>query len=199
MSTPPLTNLILGVDLDGVCADFYARIREIAAEWFEVPLASLTPDVRYGLREWGIETQEQYDSLHRFAVTQRDLFKTVPMIPGARKYLRKLSNEGVRIRVITSRLSIRYFHNLAVTQTTDWLDKHGIPYWDLCFLRDKEHAGATVYIDDSPVNITSLRSQGLHAICFANSTNTTIGPPRVESWEQAYDLVHKFWSGQFQL
>jgi|GEM_PF-5319224 len=31
-------------------------------------------------------------------------------------------------RVITSRLSIRYFHNLAMTQTTEWLDSNGIPY-----------------------------------------------------------------------
>jgi hypothetical protein len=34
----PLEGLILGVDLDGVCADFYARMREVAAEWFERPL-----------------------------------------------------------------------------------------------------------------------------------------------------------------
>ena len=123
-----LQGLILGVDLDGVCADFYARMREIAAEWFERKISDLTPDVTYGLRQWGIKTDAEYDSLHRFAVTQRDLFKTSPMIPGARAYLRKLSNEGVRIRIITSRLSIRYFHHTAVTQTTDWLDAHGIPY-----------------------------------------------------------------------
>jgi len=28
--------IVLGVDLDGVCADFYGHIREVAAEWFEV-------------------------------------------------------------------------------------------------------------------------------------------------------------------
>ena len=30
--------VVLGIDLDGVCADFYARMREIAAEWFEVDI-----------------------------------------------------------------------------------------------------------------------------------------------------------------
>jgi hypothetical protein len=39
------------------------------------------------------------------------------MIPGARRYLRRLSEEGARIRIITHRLAIRYFHNGAVTQT----------------------------------------------------------------------------------
>jgi hypothetical protein len=118
-------------------------MREIAAEWFERPLQELTPDVSYNLPEWGISSLEEYESLHRFAVTERGLFKTAPMIPGARRCLRLLSNEGARIRIITRRLQIRYFHALAVTQTTDWLDANGIPYWDLCFMKGKEQVGAT--------------------------------------------------------
>ena len=122
--------LVLGVDLDGVCADSYGRMREIAAEWFERPLDSLTADVSYGLPEWGLR-EDEYESLHRFAVTERDLFNTVPMIPGARRVLRALSSEGFRIRIITHRLFIRYFHELAVSQTIrqtiHWLDHHGIP------------------------------------------------------------------------
>ena len=35
--------IVIGVDLDGVCADFYARMREIAAEWFERDISELTP------------------------------------------------------------------------------------------------------------------------------------------------------------
>ena len=62
---------VLGVDLDGVCANFYARMREIAAEWFERDVESLTLDVDYGLRAWGIQSPDEYASLHRFAVTQR--------------------------------------------------------------------------------------------------------------------------------
>ncbi|HUF41669.1 MAG TPA: 5'-nucleotidase, partial [Verrucomicrobiae bacterium] len=96
-----LKNIIIGVDLDGVCADFLGRMREIAAEWLERNLDDLTPEVSYGLREWGIKNHEQYNSLHRFAVTQRELFKTAPMIPGARRYLRQLSDDGARIRIIT--------------------------------------------------------------------------------------------------
>ena len=84
-SVRELNGIILGVDLDGVCSDFYARMREIAAEWFERPLEELPTDVSYGLREWGVADGDQYQSLHRFAVTQRNLFRTSPMIPGARK------------------------------------------------------------------------------------------------------------------
>ncbi|HHE31099.1 MAG TPA: 5'-nucleotidase, partial [Chlorobaculum parvum] len=34
---PEQRNIVIGVDLDGVCADFYGRMRQIAAEWFERP------------------------------------------------------------------------------------------------------------------------------------------------------------------
>ena len=91
-----LDGLILGVDLDGVCSDFYGRMREVAAEWFERPVDELPMQVSYGLPEWGVKGTEQYESLHRFAVTQRNLFKTSPMIPGARKVLRLLSDERSR-------------------------------------------------------------------------------------------------------
>ena len=49
--------IVLGVDLDGVCADFYARMREIAAEWLEVGIETLTTDVSYGLTEWASVTR----------------------------------------------------------------------------------------------------------------------------------------------
>jgi hypothetical protein len=80
VSNTPLANVILGVDLDGVCADFYRRMREIASEWFEKPIDDLPKEVSYGVPEWGVKTKEEYESLHRFAVTQRELFKTSPMI-----------------------------------------------------------------------------------------------------------------------
>jgi 5'(3')-deoxyribonucleotidase len=190
-----LKNIIIGVDLDGVCADFLGRMREIAAEWLECSLEDLTPEVSYGLREWGIQNLEQYNSLHRFAVTQRELFKTAPMIPGARRYLRQLSDDGARIRIITHRLFIHFFHKTAVEQTIDWLDRHGIPYWDLCFMKEKEQVGADVYIDDSPGNVEQLRDKGLYTICFANSTNKNIDEPRAVSWEHVYQQVVE-WAAQ---
>lgn len=134
--------IVLGIDLDGVCANFYVRMREIAAEWFEVDIKTLTEFPSYGLEEWGIQDTGQYEHLHRFAVAQRQLFSTVPPIPGARSTLRRLSDEGYRIRIITHRLFIHFFHQAAVSQTIEWLDAHGIPYWDLCFMKDKDQVGA---------------------------------------------------------
>ena len=181
--------MILGIDLDGVCADFYARMREIAAEWFERNINDLTSSPSYGLEEWGVHNRAQYNSLHRFAVLQRDLFMTAPPIPGARRYLRRLSDEGARIRIITHRLYVYFLHRISVEQTVGWLDNHGIPYWDLCFMRDKDQVGADIYIDDAPDNVETLRAAGLYTICFGNSTNVHVEQPRAEHWEQVYELI----------
>lgn len=187
----PVEGKILAVDLDGVCVDFYGRMREIAAEWLERPISELTTEVSYGLPAWGIDAKREYTSLHRYAVTQKALFETVPMIPGARRYLRKLSDEGIRIRIVTHRLFIRFFHNLAVSQAIGWLDRHGIPYWDLCFMKDKAQVGADIYVEDTPVNIEMLRGSNIPTICFANSTNVGVTDPRAKSWAEVYESVHE--------
>lgn len=185
--------IVLGVDLDGVCADFYGRMREIAAEWLEVGLETLTTDVSYGLTEWGIRDDEHYRQLHRFAVTQRDLFESCPPIKGAATTLRRLSDEGYRIRIITHRLFINFFHEASVRQTIRWLDKHGIPYRDLCFMGEKDQVGADLYIDDSPANIAALRAAGHTAICFANSANKHVAAPRARKWDEVYALIRQRW------
>jgi hypothetical protein len=119
--------IVLGVDLDGVCADFRGRMREVAAEWFECAINDLTQSPTHGLNESGVRDKAHYASLHRFAVTSRDLFRSLPMIPGARKWLRQLSDEDYHIRIITHRLYLHFSHAVAVEQTTAWLDHQ--PRW----------------------------------------------------------------------
>jgi hypothetical protein len=58
-------------------------------------------------------------------------------------------------------------------------------------MKDKEQVGADIYVDDSPDNVQRLRAKGLYAICFGNSTNTDLAPPRAESWAEVYELVHE--------
>src|SRR4051794_13749929 len=181
-------NFVLGVDLDGVVADFYAGLRPIAAEWLGVPLDALTSTPSYGLEEWKLPPGT-YDDLHRFAVTQRNLFRELHPMPGAAAALRRLSQRAVRIRIITHRLYIKYFHQEAVQQTVTWLDHHAVPYWDLCFMKDKAAVGAHLYIEDSPANIESLRADGHPTIVFSNSGNGHLPGPRADNWQQVERLA----------
>ena len=183
------SSFIFGVDLDGVVGDFYGIMRKIAAEWLDRPLESLTTDVAFGLDEWGLAEYGGYERLHRFAVTQRNLFRDMEPIKDAPSVLRKLSNKQIRIRIITHRLFLKYHHRTTITQTVDWLDSWDIPYWDLCFMADKGAVGADVYIDDAPANIKRLREQGCKTIVFSNSTNRGIDGPRADNWQEVEQLV----------
>jgi len=181
---------VFGVDLDGVCADFYAGLRPIAAEWLGVEVSTLPERVSWGLPEWGVDTAPGgYEALHKFAVTQRELFRRLPPMPGAPQALRKLSKEDIRIRIITHRFFIKYFHQAAARQTIEWLDHHDIPYWDLCFMQEKSAVGADLYIEDSPANIARLRDEGQKTIVFTNSTNEGLAGPRADTWEEVVELV----------
>jgi 5'(3')-deoxyribonucleotidase len=181
---------VFGVDLDGVVADFYGGLRPIAAEWLGVELDSLPERVSWGLVEWGVEQAPGgYEGLHKFAVMQRELFLKLPPSARAPQTLRRLSKAGVRIRIITHRLFIKYFHQIAVSQTIQWLDRHDIPYWDLCFMQQKTAVGADLYIEDSPSNIERLRAEGQKTIVFSNSTNEHLPGPRANNWDEVLELV----------
>jgi 5'(3')-deoxyribonucleotidase len=181
---------VLGVDLDGTCADFYGGLRPIAAEWLGVPVETLPVEVGWDFPEWGIgQAPGGYEALHRFAVTQRDLFRNLTPLPGAPMALRRLSDADIRIRVITHRLFIKYFHQTAVRQTVEWLDSHDIPYWDLCFMGDKGAVGADLYIEDAPVHVEKLRRDGQQVIVFTNSTNRHLPGPRADTWDEVYEMV----------
>lgn len=188
MSDP---KFVLGVDLDGVVADFYTGLRQVAAEWLEVPIEQLPTTVTYGLPEWSLDKAPGgYEALHRFAVTQRELFLNLTPIAGAAMALRRLSTDhDIRIRVITHRLFIKYFHQKAIRQTVEWLDKYDIPYWDLCFMKDKAAVGADLYIEDTPHNVEALRNDGHPTIVFSNSTNLQVAPPRAHTWDEGERLV----------
>jgi 5'(3')-deoxyribonucleotidase len=175
--------------IDGVCVDFYGKLREIAADWLERPIDELKEDVTYGLPQWDLTPMGGYTKLHRYAVTQRALFLAAPPIPGAAAALRRLDEAGVRIRIITNRLFINYFHQQAVQQTIRWLDVHGIPYRDLCLLPDKAAVGADFYVDDTPENIEALRSKNLKAIVFTNPTNREVEAPRSDDWTELERMV----------
>jgi 5'(3')-deoxyribonucleotidase len=182
---------VLGVDLDGVCADFYGGLRPLAAEWLNVPLKSLPANVTYGLPEWNLDPAGGYPALHRFAVTQRELFRRLKPLPRAPVVLRRLSEKKVHIRIITHRLFISYFHQEAARQTIAWLDNYDIPYWDLCFVKDKKAVGADLYIEDAPKNVAELRGEGCTTIIFTNSTNRKLNGLRANSWDEVERIVLK--------
>ena len=70
------------------------------------------------------------------------------------------------IRIITHRLCVNWGHAVAVADTVAWLDEHGIPYRDICFLGAKPEVEADAYVDDASHNVVALREAGNHVIVY---------------------------------
>lgn len=179
---------IFGVDLDGVCGDYTAAFRAVAATHLGVDEGDLAGPDTWDFAEWGID-RPTFEMLHRRAVMDERIFLTMEPMPGVADALWRLSDAGVWIRVITHRLAVNWGHAVAVSDTVAWLDAVGIPYRDLCFLGHKPQVEADLYIDDAPHNVSALREQGNHVIVFDAPYNRGLAGPRAADWEEVEQLV----------
>jgi 5'-nucleotidase len=184
-----LSGFVLGVDLDGVCGDYTAAFRDVvAADKGRSP--DDLPDARsWDFAEWGISGPAEFDRLHRLAVLEHRMFRSMPVMPGAAETLWRLSDAGVWIRIITHRLCVNWGHATAVADTVAWLDQEGIPYRDICFLGAKPEVEAHCYIDDGAHNVVALRAAGNHVIVFDAPYNREVEGPRASTWEEVEALV----------
>lgn len=179
---------VLGVDLDGVCADHAEAFRRVVAAERGIEPNELTPQTTWDFAEWGLD-RTTFESTHKRAVLEHRMFRNMPVMAGAAEALWRLSDAGVWIRLITHRLYTNWGHAIAVGDTVAWLDEHGIPYRDLCFLGDKPEVDADAYIDDAPHNVEALRRAGAEALVFDQPYNRDLPGPRVESWAEAEQWV----------
>ncbi|MGH9185952.1 MAG: 5' nucleotidase, NT5C type [Acidimicrobiales bacterium] len=180
---------VLGVDLDGVCGDYTTAFRTVVATERGADPSSLVSDRSWDFGEWELHDLGGFDRLHRLAVLEHRMFRTMPVMPGAAEALWRLSDAGVWIRIITHRLCVNWGHRVAVADTVEWLDEHGIPYRDICFLGDKPEVEADCYIDDSPEIVDALRAAGNTVIVFGQPYNRALADPRATDWSEAEALV----------
>jgi len=183
-----LDTLILGVDLDGVCADYTTAFRPLVAQELNIPLSSLPEERSWDFSEWGL-SPKQFQDLHHKAVEDYRMFRSMPVFENASEVLWRLSDAGVWIRIITHRLYVNWGHAVAVTDTVEWLDQARIPYRDICFLGDKPEVEADIYLEDAPHNITSLRSSGNSVIVFDAPYNQEVDGPRATSWLNCEQMI----------
>jgi len=117
------------------------------------------------------------------------MFRTMPVMPGAAEALWRLSDAGVWIRIITHRLWVNWGHAVAVSDTVEWLDRHAIPYRDICFLGRKPEVESDCYVDDSPDVIDALRDAGNTVVVFDAPYNRHLEGPRAETWSDVEQEV----------
>ncbi|MGH9213921.1 MAG: 5' nucleotidase, NT5C type [Acidimicrobiales bacterium] len=182
------TEFILGVDLDGVCADYTRALRDVVATSRGVDPEGLPLDHSWDFGEWGVRPDE-FSQLHQEAVLEHRIFRTMPPVPGAADALWRLSDAGIWIRIITHRLYGNWGHAIAVGDTVAWLDSVGIPYRDLCFLGAKPQVEADCYVEDAPHNIAALRDRGAFVVIFDRFYNRSLPGQRAADWAEVEDQV----------
>jgi 5'-nucleotidase len=180
---------IFGVDLDGVCGDYTTAFREVVARDRGIDPESLPEERGWDFAEWGLGTPEAFDRMHRKAVLEAHMFRTMPAFPGVADALWRLSDAGIWIRIITHRLCVNWGHAVAVADTVAWLDDTGIPYRDICFLGAKPEVEADCYVDDASHNVRQLREAGNHVIVFDAPYNQDVDGPRARTWVEVEELV----------
>jgi 5'(3')-deoxyribonucleotidase len=182
-------SLVLGVDLDAVCADYEGAFRTSVARQLGRDETELTPQtVMDAYSEWGM-TFEEFQQAHLRAVLEDRMFREMAPLPGVSESLWQLSDEGVWIRIITHRLIFNGAHEVSAADTAWWLDHHDIPYRDLCFIGAKPDVGADLYVDDSPTNIVNLRANGRTVLAFDQPYNRDLAGPRVRDWSEVVTYV----------
>lgn len=179
---------ILGVDLDGVCADYTAAFRQAVAGHRGIHPTELTDEVSWDFGEWGLD-REGFLEHHTRAVTEEAMFAQMAAIEGCSEALWRLSDAGVWIRIITHRLVGNWAHAKVVADTVQWLDDQSIPYRDLCFLGAKPQVEAAAYIDDAPHNVEALRDSGNTVIVFDQPYNRDLPGLRAAGWGDVETIV----------
>lgn len=186
--TAGVGDFVLGVDLDGVCADYTTAFGSVVASERGIAVESLAKPLSWEFSEWDLD-RESFLRTHRIGVQEHRMFLEMPAIDGAAETLWRLSDAGVWIRIITHRLVTNWGHALIVSDTVQWLDNRRIPYRDLCFLGAKPEAQADAYIEDAPHNIEALREGGNTVIVYDQPYNRGIAGPRAHDWADVEAIV----------
>lgn len=180
---------IIGIDIDGVLADYVYGLRTFVSEKLGVPRSQLPEPTDYHFSNWGEDFTKNFRNYHAEAVN-KGLYLALDSTAFASQVVSILNDEEYHIRIITSRFVKPGQHATVVKDTALWLDNNGIPYRDIMFTSRKTDVYADLYIDDAPSNIEEFQKAGKNALIFNTSYNQEVtGYPRVNNWLEVKDYI----------
>ena len=180
-------SLRLGIDLDGVVADFNAG-------WIALHNAefggSLTPDL---VTTWNaLHTLGGFDDMEAFWEWARgnehrpSIFRHLALLPDALETLTTLSADGHHIVIVSTK------PDWAIHETMHWLADNAIPTREVHLTFQKAEVECDVYLDDAPHVLAELAEHHPDAvICrFVRPWNDpVVGTVDVTSWPEFHSVV----------
>lgn len=180
-----MSRLRLGIDLDGVVADFNRGWMTRYNTEFE---ADLTPDL---VDRWdGLADLTHFEHMGQFWRWARggdgpSIFRDLPLIDGAQAGLEELARNH-DIVIITAK------PNWAVADTFAWLADARIPTREVHITSKKHEVDCNVYVEDSPHQLKTIVKARPNALVlrFVRAWNRPVpGTHDVESWSELTELI----------
>lgn len=176
----------LGIDLDGVVADFNSG-------WISQYNTEFGADVAFdAVDAWdGIPSLTHFRHMGEFWEWAQDygghsLFRHLDTYPGAVEALGRLEAAGHDIVIITTK------PDWAVHDTFAWIADRRLPTREVHITEDKWQVPCDVYLDDSPYQVDSLHRHRPETavVRFVRPWNQPVpGTHEVESWDDFEALV----------
>lgn len=176
----------MGIDLDGVVADFNAG-------WIDrynmERGTSLTSDL---VTDWDIiPSLTHFEHMGQFWRWASDfdgatLFRNLETFPGAVDALWTLAKAGHRIVVVTTK------PRWAIPDTYSWIGEHRLPTREVHITNRKWEVECDVYLDDAPANLRAfLRHRPDTRICrFVRPWNYPVdGTIDIQDWDEFVEHV----------
>lgn len=176
----------LGIDLDGVVADFNTG-------WIRRYNADFGADVAFdAVKAWdAIPSLTHFRHMGEFWKWARDhdghsLFRHLETYPGAVESLRELARDRHDVVILTTKPP------WAVHDTYAWLSEHRLPTREVHILEDKWTVDCDVYLDDASHNIERLvRNRPERTVVrFVRPWNAPVtGARDIENWPEFVKMV----------
>jgi 5'(3')-deoxyribonucleotidase len=179
----------LGIDLDGVVADFdRGWISRYQSEFGSDPrLSHAEPGAPHVVWD-GLHQGTHFPDMEAFWdwVHSRHLFRHLDPLPGAVDGLTKLAGDGHDIVILTAK------PDRAVPDTLHWIAEQRLPTREIHFIHDKHRVACDVYLDDSPFVVPALlehRPEAVVCRMVAPWNEPVTGAVDVGDWSEFLDVV----------
>lgn len=175
----------VGIDLDGVCYDFAASVREYLCnrEGTHDPEACADPERWEFYEDWGLDLPAFLDAFHA-GVNAGVIFSHGAPFPNVAEAFARIKAGGHSIHIVTDRSMGNPGASEAATSA--WLARHGLPFDSLTFSADKAVVNLDVMVDDKLANYDALEAAGIRAYLLTRKWNQHDLTPR----RRVLDLLH---------
>lgn len=173
----------VGIDLDGVCYNFGASVREYLNH-AGIRFHHECPDPRRWefYEDWGITLPEFLTHCHR-GVEAGIIFTHGDPYPNTREAFQWIKAAGHTIHIVTDRSFGKAGASESATRA--WLDQHDLPFDSLTFTADKTCVKLDAMVDDKPENYAALDAAGVDVHLLTRPWNQ-----HVEGARRVLDLLH---------